>query len=590
MFTLINHFMKTKNNLLIGSVFFILLGIASCIPLTQTPRTVVLQNKDGSTHIKAKNGQLSAGSISEDENSALWELKPVTAPYFTLRNLSVSDKYLHTKNGSLEYSTIPATDLAAHWKETKVTGTKYSRIENRQNPQLALYVQGGSLTAINSDVNDGNAHWAISNPSKVKEPNESETPNVDPIVNPFPEPKLNSNSFRTNIFSNTDILNLNGMVSFFYINEFTNNEYVSVGDGGNIVRWADENKDLDKWCIYPTKNSKGEKRYRIQTLFDKKYMSVGSNGNIISYDYKNDDTQLFDFKKLGDGNYNIIESTNDEYVAVGWGGNILRWKLSNDKDQKFALTPYQPKTKPTLPKISAGKTVYVNNRIPYPKFNEGNIEGGLTRGESYIISEDLIPATLVDDSQYSSKIDQIKSSPYYYLVRRQYYMPNPIFIPPGGKSTYTAEMDYSFSSSSVNQIEQKVSWGIEASVGVEYEGATASLKTQYENSKSYLNRSENNTSQKNKITRTVELASPATRDFIVVVWQLMNEYTLYDFNGNAVDGSKWESEETKYQVSYPTLPFQLKEDKRLFCTAIFFINKTCNQEATSPLLLLRKYK
>ena len=111
--------------------------------------------------------------------------------------------------------------------------------------------------------------------------------------------------------------------------------------------------------------------------------------------------------------------------------------------------------------------------------------------------------------------------------------------------------------SSITQIKQTVSWGIEASVSASYKGATASLKAQYENSKEYLQRSEQNASESYKISRFAQLESPATIDFTIVVWQLMNEYTLYDSDGNEVTNTNWENEETNYQISYPTLPFKM---------------------------------
>lgn len=379
-------------------------------------------------------------------------------------------------------------------------------------------------------------------------------------VNPFPAEQVNTAVFRTNNFSSADPLNLNGPVSFFKIMESTKDEYVSVGSNGNILRWGNTN-DLDQvWAIYPVKNSQGEKRYRIQSLSNKEFMSVGTDGNILRWGYLDNDSQLFDLKKTSGGGYTIVEGTTGENVSVGSNGNIIRWQASGGNEQIFFLMPYDPKTMPTTAKIGGGQTAYNAMRIPQPAgMDNPEEELELVRGDKYIVSEDLVPATLVDDPNYATKIDQINSSPYYYLVRRQYYSPNPIYLAPGESKSESIEMDYSFSSTHVTQISQKVSWGLEASVSASYEGATASLKANYENSKEYLDRTEQNTSESYKIKRTAELTSPATVDFTIVVWQLMNEYTLYDSDGNVVSGANWTDEEKTYQMSFPNLPFQIVE-------------------------------
>ena len=59
------------------------------------------------------------------------------------------------------------------------------------------------------------------------------------------------------------------------------------------------------------------------------------------------------------------------------------------------------------------------------------------------------------------------------------------------------------------------------------------------------------------IKRSAELSFPTTIDFIIVVGQLMNEYTLNDSNGDVVPNSTWTNEETDNQNSYPDLPFQI---------------------------------
>ena len=393
------------------------------------------------------------------------------------------------------------------------------------------------------------------------QPPETEIPVETPVaVNPFPSEEVNSAPFSTDNFSDADPLNLNGPVSFFKIMESTKGEFVSVGSDGNILRWGNDNSLHQVWAIYPVTDSKDEKKYRIQSLANKEFMSVGSNGNILRWGYLDSDAQLFDLKKTSNGKLTIIEGTLGQNVAVGWDGNIIRWQASGGPEQEFSLIPYDLKAMPAGAKIGLGETAFRANRIPQPAgIDSADSHVEFVEGDKYLVSEDLMPATLVDDPKFATKIDQINSSPYYYLVRRQYYRPNRTTVSPGEIKSEFEEMDYSFSSSQITQISQKVTWGLEASVSAAYKSATASLKASYENSKEYLQRSEQNTSKSYKITRTVELHSPATIDFTIVVWQLMNEYTLYDADGNVVPSASWTDEETTYQMSFPALPFQIIE-------------------------------
>lgn len=220
--------------------------------------------------------------------------------------------------------------------------------------------------------------------------------------------------------SQTDLMNVilkDGKTTCFHrIQELTRNEYVSVGDGGNILRWAETKGDEQKWLIVPV----GDDGYcEIISVQNGENMSVGSNGNILRWTKTSGKEQQFRFvNRNSTGQYNIQERTKDEYVAVGEGGNILRWSATQGIEQRFVLDPIDVKTlEKTVPDIVSGKKPCQPNEIPAPPTITDLSQSPPAQSEEYYIGYEVLPSVFVNDTTMTYKIQQVQDHPYYYLVR-----------------------------------------------------------------------------------------------------------------------------------------------------------------------------
>ncbi len=379
---------------------------------------------------------------------------------------------------------------------------------------------------------------------------------------PTYEPENNADFFSRGIKQTDDYLT-NGWATFFWIIEGTQNQYVSVGSDGNIRRWEYKGDNTQVWCVYPAKYDSSDARtqYRIETLQNKEFMAVGSNGNILRYGKKDDGSQLFELAKAAKGTYNIVISVADnQYVAVGSDGNILRWDASGDDDQEFKFVPADTlgykKTAPEQPIKVAGRKAYVPGKVPLPA-PLTSVRAPVLASERYLISETLMPATVVNDPSFSTKIDQVNTSPYYYLIREQYYKPTAVLLPPGKDQTTSITITVSFTSSEIQQITNTVGWSLDYTISAKEGDASAALKFQYQQSTERMKKESSEHSKTKKSEETVSWKSPSKLNTRIVIWQLMDVFTIWDGNGSKVQSTGWESEFTKFADMYPPVPGEL---------------------------------
>lgn len=202
--------------------------------------------------------------------------------------------------------------------------------------------------------------------------------------------------------------------TLYEIEEQTRKERVAVGSNGNILRWAANGNDDQKWLIVPVSAD----QCLIVTVPTREYMSVGSDGNILRWNPENDLTsQTFSFvnRDASDDTWNIQESTKNEYVAVGGTGNILRWGWTGNRDQRFRLIPVGEQPKPAT---TPGQ--YQPGAIPdVPRLTSFDYQSLPLRSPSYLIGEAVIPATVVNDPAFGDPVSKVLANPYYLLRREQ---------------------------------------------------------------------------------------------------------------------------------------------------------------------------
>lgn len=204
--------------------------------------------------------------------------------------------------------------------------------------------------------------------------------------------------------------------SFYRIREHTRDEFVAVGSTGSIVRWRETRGNEQVWLPVPVKDGK-VKFMVMQDGHIGECMAVGSDGNVVRWSSTGKPAEVFELvNPTADGWWEIKEGTKDERVAVGSTGNILRWKRSGGKDQLFKLEPWRPAKMPPLQKGESGPgEIGDTPRIV-------SFEGDLPeQSDVHLISETHLPATVVNDAEFSDVTVKVQQTPYYILRREQFW-------------------------------------------------------------------------------------------------------------------------------------------------------------------------
>ncbi len=204
--------------------------------------------------------------------------------------------------------------------------------------------------------------------------------------------------------------------ALFRIRENTKNEFVAIGSDGNILRWAASDGDEQLWLPIPAADGKVKFMTPMKGSAGE-YMAVGTDGNIRRWKNTGGKEQAFRLVNPLPGDWwEIQESTQSEYVAVGTYGNILRWGRTGQKDQQFKFEPWRPTPKPDLE--TGGLAPGQIDDIPRLD-SEG--KDPPESSETYFIAETILPATVVNDGDFSEILAQVQQSPYYILRREQFW-------------------------------------------------------------------------------------------------------------------------------------------------------------------------
>ena len=442
----------------------------------------------------------------------------------------------------------------------RVRGTKLVGKLRKQPPFRAAKNHGQQRVkdnATNPLKNTGKR--TISNQSRhSKNPVSYRNFDDDVQTNPYP--------FDNGIRKNVELPFENGVVQYYKIMEGTKAEYVAEGSDGNILRWANSGKDDQLWLIYPDESPvDGSKKYRIQNKGSHQFMTVTPNGNVHRWaTEKNNDSQLFEFKTAERG-FSIKEGTKNEVIGVGSNGNILRWEHYSGKEQQFIPIPYPFPTMglhPQKMKIMVGQKAYMPGKIPTPPRVKDF--SWPQNGKYYFISESVLPGTHVNDPLYDDKIAQIhkNNSPYYYLVREQYYKPIQTILQANSNVKKVKKDALTLNEQQINSVTETLGWAIDASagvtagVGVPGAGASASAGLSAGLSHSTETREETrHTKETNHMENlSISFKSPPER-LNVVVWYLMDRFTLYNYKGRVVPGKQWEVENRNFVETYPYTPW-----------------------------------
>ncbi|WP_299766193.1 hypothetical protein [uncultured Dokdonia sp.] len=198
-----------------------------------------------------------------------------------------------------------------------------------------------------------------------------------------------------------------------------------------------------------------------------------------------------------------------------------------------------------------------------------------------VISKQAIPAALITDTDYRTKSDQIKLSPYYYLQHEKLWSAEQldiITLSKNQKTTIDTEYTSAFKSSDYKSVEKTVghtfntsielygkgsaevgvSEGGETVKGRREVGATLKLAYQYQNQTKTINQSSNSEEKsiKERITQEYRQLKIDEDDIFLLHWLPIDRYTL--FNSKGVIKGKWD-----YTSSSRPIPQEIKRTQKV---------------------------
>ncbi len=321
--------------------------------------------------------------------------------------------------------------------------------------------------------------------------------------------------------------------TFFRIREFTKNEFVAVGDNGNILRWGETKGDEQVWLVIPV----GERSYRIMTKQNGEYMAVGSDGNILRWGFEDKPTQVFRLVNGDTDTFNIQEGTKNEFVTVvrkPFGANVRRWAKTNKDDQKFKFEPWGEKPKPDLPKPEAEP-----GRIgDVPRLTGFDFTELPMATEPKTVAYATVLATCVYDPAFSDKIAQMNGNPYYVMERSQYWSREADHgyayeHQPGDAAEFQTKVVHEVTSSSSQSIEHTIGTKFSVKGGFSVGGERAGIKGTMSGEMAYEMSDQLKTSLvsskdvSNRVEKTVTHTFDKDQHYTICGWSLIDVYTLY---------------------------------------------------------------
>lgn len=190
------------------------------------------------------------------------------------------------------------------------------------------------------------------------------------------------------------------------------------------------------------------------------------------------------------------------------------------------------------------------------------------------ISTEAIPAALIDDDRFSSKIHQIESSPYYYLTHEKLYsyaLNGTHTFKKGTSRTLEVKIYSAFKSEEYEKIEKTFGHTFDVSlelytkrtgeVGVEdsgvsgkvtdEKGGSAKLSYQFQDQTTKTTGSSTSSERNVTVTETRTFEAPETdeEERMDYFWAKVDRYILEDENGKEI--GRWDySDNEIYTVSY----------------------------------------
>lgn len=252
---------------------------------------------------------------------------------------------------------------------------------------------------------------------------------------------------------------------------------------------------------------------------------------LIQYYFKNGDNQKFFI--ANDGTIAVKSDGKVLDVPKGSTSNdtgIIPYNYQGSANQKFTLEKsgsdsIKPPTTGTLPPAPDFKTDDINEELP-------------DETPPVITHATYMPYFMVKDPYYNAQ-QKIKNSPYYILVRRQYWKKvTQRILAPSDKYDYTETTGVSRTDQTSMTETTEISIG--ADLGFMFKGFSAGLSTSITKSLS-VTKSTSNT-ESTETTRGVGYTNPFKHQIAYGKYMLINEYYVTRANGEMItsgDSAYW---------------------------------------------------
>ncbi|WP_028595059.1 RICIN domain-containing protein [Paenibacillus assamensis] len=238
--------------------------------------------------------------------------------------------------------------------------------------------------------------------------------------------------------------------------------------------------------------------------------------------------QQWYLRALGNNDFEIVNQENGKVASYGARGSEefvdLDHANSSDPNRVFRLSATNTSiTLPTLPAIGT--------RPNAPVYTTQNVNEQLPdTSSSAVVGATLLPFIVVQDNQ-ASDYTKINNSPYYVLVKEEYWEKTfSAVVPPG--LTYNYSFTSGVSSEDQRTLTDTLSITVGADFGFAFKAITASLRTEITKSLQTSVSSTTSKATEETISTTVTNTSGVTTGY--TGYQLVTKYTLKRKDGSLV--------------------------------------------------------
>lgn len=330
-------------------------------------------------------------------------------------------------------------------------------------------------------------------------------------------------------------------------------------DDAGIILWDGERKDNEQFAFFPldggayaivNKNSGkpvgingGNARYYSDGVRD---LSPFNDEALRQTNWTGSPTQQWYLRDKGNNNHEIVNQGNGKVAS--WAGfrhvsgylDYVDLDESNPSDNNRLFQISAARSTFSLPNVPA-----VGTRPNAPDYDpNGRIDQQLSQtSESVVVGTSLIPSIMVNDNGMSD-YTKIHTSPYYVLVKEEYWeKAYSDIIPAGGSRKYSLKTGVS----TVDQqkMTETLNMSFGADLGLKFGDSSLSIKS----SVSKTLQTEISKTTTNATEELFEKTTPSVTDKNtgVTEYQLTTKYTLKRTDGSAVS-APWIVKDSKQTI------------------------------------------